>query len=877
MIRLAAWLWFAVVLLSVGYLGLRLHDGLQFRTDLLALLPQEQQDAAAGRIGERVATAVSSRIVLLVGHPDRVQARAAAAVVAKQLRDAGVAELSAGALDSAALVRIGALYAPYRRGLLAEADRTLLLSGRTDAIAERALARVFGFIGMVDARQLRADPFLLLTDFFTALPLPASRLQPDEGMLSVRDGDTTWVMLNGTALGEPFALDFQERIVGALDAAQAQAIAAHPALQVLRLGAVFFAHAGAAQALGESTLIGLASLLGTVVLVLAAFRSVQALWLTLLAMGVGIVVALPACLALFGSPHVATLLFGVSLIGVVVDYALQYCTEIFARPAATSWARLRRVFAGISIGTATTMIGYLTLLAAPLPGLRQIAVFSAIGLAASWLTVVLWLPALDRSRPPHHGDAMLAVAGRFIEWWATGSAKRLAPVLAVLAVLIAAGWLRLVPEDDVRRMQSLSPALLAQQHLIDTLIGRGTEALFFVVTAPDEETALVREEALVERLRPMLGTALTGFQAPALFVPSAARQRANRALLRERLDGEPTRRQAAKFGLPVAPETPADDTPVLTLAQALAGPFGFLAAMVLPAEDGQVLHLIPLEGVRHTDLLAQAATGLQGVRLIDPAGDFSALLGRYRGRAVWLLLLSAGLMAPLLAWRYGPRRGVLVMLPSGLAVLLVPALRALGGGGFSFFDAMALVLVLSIGVDYAVFCVETTPERRAVTMLAVALAALAALLSFGLLALSGAAAVHGFGLTMTMGIATAFLLAPLACTGAGGEPAGDHWSHAGRARHMVGIEVHYRLLPAAGAPRLRRRAAADRAVFLSCGRAPPHLDACLPGAGCAPARRPAPALARWLPDLRQLRRTRAGQFHRPARPRPGRPDPPGWK
>ena len=102
-----------------------------------------------------------------------------------------------------------------------------------------------------------------------------------------------------------------------------------------------------------------------------AFRSAQALWLTLLAMGVGIVVALSASLALFGTPHVAALLFGVSLIGVVVDYSLQYCTEIFAQPPAVPRERLGRVLWGISLGTATTMIGYLTLLLAPLPGLGR--------------------------------------------------------------------------------------------------------------------------------------------------------------------------------------------------------------------------------------------------------------------------------------------------------------------------------------------------------------------------------------------------------------------------------------------------------------------------------------------------------------------------
>jgi predicted exporter/predicted LPLAT superfamily acyltransferase len=774
MIRRAAWLWLAVVLLACFYLGLRLHQGVAFRTDLLALLPQAQQDQAAQRIDDRVAAAVARRIVLLVGHPAAARARAAAAGIAARLQAAGMAEFSAGAPDRAALSRIGALYAPYRRGLLAGADRDLLLAGRADTLAQRALAKVFGFVGLVEAGQVRADPFLLLTDFFTALPVPASRLQPEDGMLSLRDGDTSWVMLAGTASGEPFALEFQGRIAAALAAAQAEQTAAHPGLHLLRLGAVFFARAGAVQALDESTLIGLASVAGTVVLLLAVFRSAQALVLTLLAIGVGIAVALSACLALFGAPHVAAVLFGVSLIGVVVDYSLQYGTEIFALPAAPPRARLRRVLVGISIGTVTTMIGYLTLLLAPFPGLRQIAVFSAVGLAASWLTVVLWLPALDRSRTPRHGAAMLALAGRVMAWWDGMTPRLLAVLLGGLGAVAGAGWLAMTADDDVRRMQSLSPPLVAEQQRIAALLGRGAEAQFFVVAAADDETALQREEALAARLAPLLGTALDGFQAPAQFVPSAARQLANRALVRAQLDGAALRRQTARLGIEAAPQ-PDDAAPVLTLAQALAAMPGFLGAMVLPPADGVVLHLVPLEGVHRADLLARAADGLAGVRLVDPASDFSALLGRYRLRAVGLLALSAALMLPLLAWRYGLRRGALVMLPPALAVLLAPALRALGGGGFSFFDAMAQVLVLSIGVDYAVFLAETTAARQAVTLLAVALAALAALLSFGLLALSGVAAVHGFGLTMTLGIGAAFLLAPLARSG-GDAPAGAHWA-----------------------------------------------------------------------------------------------------
>jgi predicted exporter len=113
-------------------------------------------------------------------------------------------------------------------------------------------------------------------------------------------------------------------------------------------------------------------------------------------------------------------------------------------------------------------------------------------------------------------------------------------------------------------------------------------------------------------------------------------------------------------------------------------------------------------------------------------------------------------------WRYGLKSAPFVMAPPLLAVLLTPALRAWFGGSFTFFDGMALVLVLSIGVDYSIFLAETSPRRQSVTMLAVVMAAATALLSFGLLAFSSVQAVHTFGSTMLIGILLAFLLSPLA-------------------------------------------------------------------------------------------------------------------
>jgi len=762
--RLAAFLWLAVVIVAGGYLFVRIDSGLNFQTDLMALLPREEHNPTLQRVNDTVVSALSHQVMILVGHKDRTQARAAATEITKQLLSSNVLETTDSGFDKDRMRQMGKLYYPYRSGLLAEDDRRSLQEGGGQGIATRALAQVYGVAGFANAKLLQGDPFLLMPHFFMGLPLPLSHLSLDDGMLSLQDNGTTWVLIAGHLKGEPFALNVQKSLSDVFDNSVTSQQQIHPGLEVLHLGAVFFAKAGAEQAMHETSIIGITSTLGTILLVVLMFRAIRPLLLSLLVIGIGVMMALAVSLWIFGELHVGALLFGVSLIGVAVDYSLQYCTEIFAPKPGTPHQRLKRVFMGITLGTATTLIGYLTFLLAPFPSLHQIAIFSAVGLLAAWITVVLWLPFLDTMRTARRGQSMLKTAGKFIAFWEAPKYHRLrVSIFGVMALVGVLGLLCVHTDDDVHHLQSLSAKLVTEQEHIQKLIGNTNGSQFFLVQAPDDETALQREEQLTERLHKLVDSgALAGFQSLSQYVPSSARQMENRALLRKNLYKPLLVAQASELHLADVPPMPDEHTPVLTLdAVKSGGPLPFLSLLRLNNTNDEVMHVVMLDGVTNLDALRVAANGLPGVRLVDPSSDFSALLGKYRARAIMLLVLSAVLMAPLLMGRYGVGKGLRIMLPPSLAVIIAPALRALAGGSFTFFDAMALVLILSIGVDYAVFCAETSGDRKPVTMLAVVMAACTALMSFGLLALSGVMAVHNFGATMSIGILFAFLFAPM--------------------------------------------------------------------------------------------------------------------
>jgi predicted exporter len=751
--------WLAIVLVAAGYLGVSAMRGIPLRTDLLSLLPADPATADLHQMSETLTDAVSRQFVLLVGHVDRDAARAAAATLEETLVAAGVGTVTA--TDPTALQALWRVYLPYAEGLLASGDRDLLRAGHAEVIAKRALAQIYGVGSFADAQLLAVDPFLLLPRFLSQLPVPLARLVPDEGRLTAKADGMSWVLVSGEVVGDPYALDPQQRFTDSLDGVVASLATRFPGLSVKRTGAVFFAREGARSGLQETSTLGTIASVGTILLLVGAFRRAGPLLMNLLALGVGIGFGLVVNLLLFGEVHIATLLFGVGLTGVAVDYGIHYTASVFDPAKPDPGQRLKQVLPGITLGLVTTLIGYAIMLAAPFPALRQVAIFSVAGLTASFLTVVLWFPWLDRGQAPAYGPTLLRFAGIFWQVWETPRLRRLCWVgLAALALVAVVGLSRMSFDDDVRRMQALSPDLLAQQAEIQRVAGASGDLQFLLIDAADDEAALQQGEVLAPILTRLVGEdVLAAYRGPADFVPSRALQQADRALRQAVLYEPYLAKHVAQLGMRPAATHAESGRQELTLQKALqSGVFPFLRQLVLA--PGQ--HVIALEGLRDGAALRAALSGMSGVSVLDPAADFSERLGTYRGRALWLIGLSALLMAVPLAWRYGLKGGVTVLLPSLAALIAAPALIALTGESISFFHVMGLILVLAIGVDYATFCAEADHAHRPVTMLAVLLDVVTTLLSFGLLAFSGVFAVHAFGLTMLIGILVAFLLAPIA-------------------------------------------------------------------------------------------------------------------
>ena len=244
----------------------------------------------------------------------------------------------------------------------------------------------------------RDDPFGLFGRWVQAR-VQETPVRPRDGRLFVGDGQGQYVLMPFTLRVPAFSMTAQQAVIPLLAEARQAARKAVPQVEVVAAGVILYAAAAGAQASQELSIIGLGSILGIIVLMWVTFHSLKPIALIMLSIGVGCLGALSVCWFLFGRIHLLTLVFGASLIGGAQDYGTYFfCNRIAPDTAALdSWQLLRRLLPALVLTLVTTVIGYMGLALTPFPGLRQMAVFSALGLIFAWLTVVFWFPILLRT------------------------------------------------------------------------------------------------------------------------------------------------------------------------------------------------------------------------------------------------------------------------------------------------------------------------------------------------------------------------------------------------------------------------------------------------------------------------------------------------
>jgi len=521
---------------------------------------------------------------------------------------------------------------------------------------------------------------------------------------------------------------------------------------------------------GEAQWIGSFDVIGMVILLLFAYRSVPVLVLGLLPLVSAGVAGLAAVGTIFGTVHGITLAFGFTLIGVAQDYPIHLFSHQHRGLDVRSSARA--LWPTLATGVASTCVAYLAFLFSGVRGLAQLSVFTVTGLAVAGLTTRFLLPSLvpesgrDAADSARLGRLWHAIAGLPRPLW-------LGVATAIACVLYLALSPRPLWENDLGALTPIPPALLARDSALRQELGAPDVRYLLVIEDIDAESVLRKAADLDSQLEALVTRGvLGGYDQPARYLPTKAVQEQRRAAL----PGPDRLRASLQEALGTTPFKPgifepflvdvetARQLPALGPADLAGTPVETRVSSLLLQRENHWTGLVTLTGVNDAAAVAQVAAAVPGTTLLDLKQASEDLVAHQRERILWCLAASAVLLVIVVfAALRDARRVRRVLAPMALTTLLVVALLHATGVSLSLFHLIALVLAAGLGLDYALFfehAADDAAEQRR-TLHAVIVCSVSTLLVFALLALSTLPVLRAIGLTVAAGVVSNFVLALL--------------------------------------------------------------------------------------------------------------------
>jgi len=426
----------------------------------------------------------------------------------------------------------------------------------------------------------------------------------------------------------------------------------------------------------------------------------------------------------------------------------------------------------------TSICGFASLLASGFPGLAQLGAYSISGLVAAALVTRFVLTQIVPAQLVVRDIAPLGS-------WLGRALRRLRYPRALMLGLGLLAVAALASHRGAlwnRELSALSPVAAADQDfdaLLRKDLGTADVRDLIVVRGPDLESVLRGAERVGTSLDALVASGQLGaYDSPANYLPSRASQERRRASLPDATALRTRLREASKgLGVDagqlapfVAAVAAARDGAPLSAAD-LQGTSLASGLDALLLHHGSVwnalmpLHAVPGAESRALDTVrlraALTASGVPAVSLLDLKQESDDLYAGYLAEAI--RLSAAGLVAIVvllcLVLR-SARRVVRVLLPLILSVLCVAAAFALAGRELTILHLIGMLLMVAIGSNYALFFAQ--PDGAGpLTIAALALANLATVLGFGLLATSRVPVLEALGMTVAPGALLALLFSAL--------------------------------------------------------------------------------------------------------------------
>ena len=433
-------LFLVAVFILLCFSALKFQFGPIVETNILSMLPENKNSALAHYAEERVAQKLDHKIIVLVGHALVDDAIKAAKGVRTSLIQTDFFPQVTVSVDQDEMQSLLSFYKMYHYTFLTDQQRRALTENDMDGIRNHFLSKIYGLSVDMTLIDMNNDPLILFQDYLSeSMSQRVEGFTLVEGVPIVSVGDTFYAVIQIELADSSFSLNYQQKVLEALNQSQSAMEKNKKGLIFIRSGLIFHAIHGAEITKNEINKMGSLSLLAVMLLLIFTFKSLKPVLISIGMILFGVSMGVASCLLFFEKIHLLTFVFGTSLIGISIDYALHFFAERYKKEGWNSHRAVSCIFPGITLGVITSVIGFIGLCFTPFPGLQQMAIFCIAGLVSSYICVVLFYPQIFSKMRNDPDKSIYRLVSAYLKCWNTTTISYVRNIAIILLVLLLGG------------------------------------------------------------------------------------------------------------------------------------------------------------------------------------------------------------------------------------------------------------------------------------------------------------------------------------------------------------------------------------------------------------------------------------------------------
>lgn len=742
------WLQLLAVFLLGGYL--LFFGQWRIESNLLSILPHsaQQQDFSAAE--QALFKSKSQQLIVLIAGDNALKAHNA---LAMKVHD--VANVSVAPLTEPSLTDIADFYIPFRHNFLTSSYLEHL--DNSQALAQLATKQIIQVANPFVSETIATAPRLNLAEYLQVALSNLADVEFDQGVAFVNVEGQRYLLSRLQVTFDGLDLNTSVDISAKLQQLFND-IRNVEKVELIYSGILFHTAESTRQAKTEISTFGVLSLIAVLLLIWSAFRSMVPLWSAVLVLSIASAYGFIAILLFFQSLHLLTLVFAITLIGVVIDYCFHALVYADRQKNLQQDQKSNPLTKPLVLGFITTAIGYFILVFSPLSLLSQVAVFMMFGLFGALITVLALLPQLKGFNKITSSASAVAFSQQGVNVFSNlVRYKKMIISLLVFSLVSLAVLAPIKFDDDVRLLNSSPKWLIEQEISVAKALSYHHSQRLIIKAKTAQEMLEIQEQVIVRVLASQANIRVKGINK---LLPSIKRQQQHHALLAKADEQGHFQAVLALSGL----DDPINAFKPLTFQDFLQGPLAAIGESYTAYYDtGNGLEYASWLELSQAPLSAENLLWLAEnphVSLYDTASDVSDALGQYRQGILWLLASAFMVVVVILFANYGLKAGALSAIATIGSALLALTLSQLFSSHLNIFNLLAVLLIIALAIDYVIFYQEHGLQVK--TFLAISLSALSSAAVFGILVFSATPAVSSFGLTVMIGIVSIFILAPIA-------------------------------------------------------------------------------------------------------------------